>query len=268
MKALKYILYSLVIAGVVGLLLYQGFVTKDLESSDTIKGLLVILAAVFGMVKPNKRKIANKKAVYKKAYSEFIQDAFEDDPKLERLFYNAIHDYNRDNPSTALAKLGKLRSQCHRTADLRAVTIFTALCLDEMGLYDQAIREYEAAAAMRPNASVYSNLGLCYQRQGNLEAAEKNYRLSIQADPKNAFAYNNMSAMFFRQAEYTLALEYARKAVEVDNTMPQALSCAALCYGLLGDQENYEKYYRLAVANGYDGRRIQATLQRIQENGL
>lgn len=265
MKALKYILYGLVIAGAAALLAYQGLVEKNLETADLVKGCLIIAAAVLGMIKPARQPAGNKKAVYQKAYAEHIQGAFEGDAKLEKAFYNAIHLYNCNKPAAALAKLEKLRKECRHTADIRAVTVFMALCSDDMGLYEQAIGHYEAAVAIRPNSSLHSNMGLCYQRLGNMEAAEAQYQLAISLDPKNAFAYNNLSATYFRQAEYEKSLEYAEKAIAADNNMPQALSTAAICCGLLGDEEGYQKYYRLAVANGYDGRRIKATLQRMQE---
>lgn len=265
MKALKYILYGLVIAGAAALLAYQGLVAKNLETSNLVKGLLIIAAAVLGMVKPTRRTVSNKKVAYQKAYAEYIQGAFADDVKLEKTFYNAIHLYNCNKPAAALAKLEKLRKECHRTADIRAVTVFMALCSDDMGLWEQSIKHYEAAVAIQPNSSMYSNMGLCYQRLGNTAQAVEQYHRAISIDPKNEFAYNNLSATYFRQAEYEKALEYAQRAIEVNNNMPQALSTAAICCGLLGDEEGYQKYYRLAVANGYDGRRIKATLQRMQE---
>lgn len=265
MKGLKYILYGLVILGAAGLLAYQGLVEKNLETSNLIRGGLIIAAAILAMFRPNQARVANKKAVYQKAYAEHIQGAFTDDPKLEREFYNAVHDYNRGKPSACLAKLEKLRKRCQRSADLRAVTVFTALCYDDMGLYEPAIAQYEAAISMRTSSSLYSNMGLCLHRMGKNEEAEKNYLLAIHADPQNAFAYNNLSAMFFRGAQYEKALEYARKAIEIDNNFAQALGCACICCGLLDDKEGYEKYYRLAVSNGYDGRQLKATLQRLQE---
>ena len=264
MKALKYILYGLVILGAVALLAYQGLVAKNLETSNLIRGGLIIAAAVLGMFKTREPRIANKKVTYQKAYAEHIQGAFADDAKLERVFYNAIHDYNRNKPSACIAKLEKLRKECRHTADIRAVTVFMALCYDDMGLYNQAVEFYKAALAIRGNSSLYSNMGLCYQHLGDVESAKDCYNQAISLDPKNSFAYNNLSATYFRQAEYEQALEYAKKALEADNNMPQALSTASICYGLLEDAENYQKYYRLAVANGYDGRRITATLQRLK----
>ena len=52
MKALKYILYGLVIAAAAGLLVYQALVEKNLDSSTATKCILIIAGAILGMVKP------------------------------------------------------------------------------------------------------------------------------------------------------------------------------------------------------------------------
>lgn len=266
MKALKYILYGLVILGAAGLLAYQGLVTKNLESGNLARGILIIAAAVVGMFRPKRRgQVTNKKALYQKTYAEFLQNSFADQPKLEKQLYNAIHLYNISKPAAAVSKLTKLRKECQRTADIYAVTVFLGLCYDDMGLFNDALTQYNAALKIRPTSTVWSNMGLCHQRLGQKDDARKAYENAIALDPHNAFAYNNLSALYFRDAEYYDALEYAQLALKEDPNMPQALSTAALCCGMLNDQEGYEKYYRLAVANGYDGRRIKATLQRIQE---
>lgn len=257
MKALKYILYSLVILGAAGLLAYQGLVTNELDSGNLTKGILIIVGALIGMLKPRKnRTVSNKKAAYQNVYSEHIQNAFFDEPKLEKQFYNAVHDYNCSRPAAAISRLEKLRKQCQRSADLRAVTVFTALCYDDMGLYSKAIEQYTAALHIRQNSSLYSNMGLCHHRMGQPEKAEACYRNAITLDPNNTFAHNNLATHYFRQGDYETALKCAEDAIAVNKQMPQALSCAAICCALLGDQDSYETYYRQAVANGYDGRKI------------
>lgn len=263
-KALPYILYSLVITAAIGMLVYQGLILNDLESTDLTKGVLIIFAAVVGMLRPKRRrKVSNKKALYQNAYKEFIQNAFSDDPKLEKKFYNAVDDYNFNRYAAGISKLTKLRKECTRTADIYAVTVFTALCYDGMELYPEAVAQYEAAASIRPNTTLYSNAGLCCQRMGKYDRSESFYRKALQVDPKNAFAWNNLSALYFRQGDYTQALEYAQKAIEIDPQMAQALSCAAICCSLLGQNDAYEKYYRQAVVNGYDGAKIKNAIRAL-----
>lgn len=263
MKALKYILYGLVIAASAGLLAYQGLVEKSLEASDAVKGGLVIAAAIIGMLKPARKTVSNKKALYQKAYGEFIQNAFSDDPRLEKQLYNAIHDYNLNKPAAAVAKLNKLRKECQRTADLYAVTVFLGLCYDDMQLYTDAVNQYNAALKIRPTSTVSSNMGLCYQRMGKSAEARIAYESAIKLDPHNAFAYNNLSALYFRDGEYYDALEYAELAIKENPTMAQALSTAAICSALIGETEDYERYYKQAVTHGYDGKKIKAVIQSL-----
>ena len=132
-----------------------------------------------------------------------------------------------------------------------------------MHLYIDAIKEYEAALKIRPTSTIYSNLGLCQYRTGNIEAAQESYENAIRIDPQNAFAYNNFSALFFREADYYDALEYAEMALSENPNLLQALSTAAICSALIGETEDYERYYHQAVIKGYDGNKIKATIQAL-----
>lgn len=264
MKALRYILYGLVIAGAAGLLIWQGLVEKNLDSGDLTKGILIIAAALIGMLRPERRKrVSNKKVVYQKAYGEFIQNAFSEDPKVEKKFYEAVDDYNFERYAAGIAKLEKLRKECQRTADLYAVTVFTALCCDGMQAYEDAITHYHAAAAIRENSTLHSNAGLCFMRLGRYEESEEAFRQAIQVDSKNEYAWNNLASLYFRQGGYEEALEFSRESIRLNPKMTQALSTAAVCCALLGDREQYESYYRQAVANGYDGKKIKEAVKAL-----
>ena len=263
-KVLPIILYSIVILFTGGLLVYYGLVVKTLEPGNLIKGLLIIAAALIGMLRPRRsRSVISKKAAYQKAYAEYIQNAFSNDRKLERKLYKAIHDYNRERPSAAIARLEKLRPQCHQTSDLRAVTVFLALCLDDMGLYKKAIEQYDAAIQMHPSSTLYSNMGLCHQRLGQPDAAMTCYQNAILQDSSNAVAHNNLASCYFRQGDYAEALRCSKDAIAIDAKMHQALSCAAVCCALLGEETEYKKYYRQAVAAGYDGNTIKRTITNL-----
>lgn len=264
MKALRYILYGLLAAAVVGLVCYQAFITKNLESGNLVKAGLILAGILLSLLRPRKARYAgSKKTLYQKAYGEFIQGAFTDDPKLEKKFYSALHDYNNNKPQAGVKKLMALRKECQRTADIYAVTVFTGLCLNDMGLYEEAADAYENALRIRPNATLASNLGLCYQRLGDPERAEAAYKRSIDLDPNNPFVYNNISAMHFHDADYETALEYAKQALKHNPNMKEALGTAAMCYALLGQEEQYKEYYRRAVAAGQDGNKLKAVIKKL-----
>lgn len=264
MKALRYILCIGLILAAIGLLVYQGVVEKSLEASDLTKGVLVIIGAVGTMFKkPRQRPVASKKALYQKAYPQFIQEPFAEDPKLEKKFYDAVHDYNRNKPAAGIAKLEKLRKECQRTSDLRAVTVFTALCLDDMQRYEEALEKYAAARRIKDCTTLASNMGLCCQRLGRFDLAGEYYEQAIGLDSNNAVAYNNLSALYFAQGEYEYALDAAKDALECNERFPQALSTAAICCKLLDYDEDYEMYYRRAVAAGYDGEKIKRVIRKL-----
>lgn len=264
MKAIRYVLYALVILAAVGLLCYYIFWEKDLSSGNIVKCVLIVVGAVLGILKiQTRRSPSNKKATYQKAYGEFIQGAFAEDSKLEKKLYSAIDDYNQNKPASAVAKLEKLRKQCQRTADIYAVTVFLGLCCDDMGVLDEAIRHYQAAASMKGNSTVMSNMGLCYQRTGKFKEAKDAYDKAIVLDPKNTYAMNNLAVLHFRCGEYETSLDLSKKVLELDAGMVQALSNAALCCALTGREEDYKAYYRQAVSNGYDGRKIKNYLAQM-----
>ena len=264
MKALRYILYGLIILAAVGLLCYYAFYEQDLSPNNIAKCLLLIVGAILGMLKTGKRrKPVNQKALYQKAYGEFIQNAFSDDPKLERKLYSAIDDYNHSKPSSAISKLEKLRRHCQRTADIYAVTVFLGLCCDDMGAFTEAIRYYQAASSIRNNSTVSSNLGLAYQRTGQFDAAEAAYHQAILLNPKNTYALNNQAVLCFRRGDYEESLELSKQVLELDAAMVQALSNAALCCALTGREEEYKTYYKRAVSNGYDGKKIKNFLSQM-----
>ena len=264
MKALRIFLPLLVILAVIGLLGYQYFVQQNLESRDLTRGAIIILGSIGTMFKkPRQRPVANKKALYQKAYPEFIQEPFADEPKLEKRFYDAIHDYNRNNPSAAIAKLEKLRKECRNTAELRAVTVFTALSMDDMGRYPEALVQYDAARKIRDCSTLASNMGLCCQRLGRSNEALDYYEEAIQLDGKNAYAYNNIAALYFSDGDYESAFDAATDAIECNAKLPQALGTAAICSKLLGNEADYDLYYRRAVAAGYDGDKIKRVIKQL-----
>lgn len=264
MKALRYILPGLVILAVVGLLGYEAFVSKDMQPSNIVRGGLIIAGAVLVMVKkPQKRTRVSKKTLYRSAYPQFIQEPFADDPKLEKQFYNAIHNYSTGSPSKAVEALNKLRGECRNSQEIYSVTVFSALSLYDMGRWQEALSLYDNARKIKDCSTLASNMGICCNRLGDFDRAAELYEEAIQLDSKNAAAYNNLSALYFAKGEYENSLAAAKDALECQENMPQALSAAAICSKLLGDEEGYDSYYRRAVAAGYDGATIKKVVKKL-----
>lgn len=264
MKALRFILPGLVILAAAGLLVYQGLVEKNLETGNLVRCAIIILGSIGTMFKkPRRAPVSNKKALYQKAYAEFIQDTFSEDPRLEKKFYEAVHDYNQGKPAAGVAKLEKLRRECQRSSDLRAVTVFSALCLDDMQRYEEALKHYEAARRIRDSSTLASNMGLCCHRLGNFRQAQEYYEEALQLDSSNPHAYNNLATLYFAVGDYESALEAAKDAISRNEKLPQALSTAAVCAKLLGDDAEYQNYYRRAVAAGYDGDKIKRVVKKL-----
>ena len=264
MKYIRYILCILLILVVIGLMAYQEFVTHDLDSFNMVRGALIILAAVSTMLKKTTgEKIANKKAFYQKAFPEFIQEPFAQDPKLEKKFYEAVHMFSQGKPASAVSALEKLRMECTSTAELWPVTVFTAMALSGVGHYQNALEKFDAARKIRDYSSLASKMGLCCHRLGRTGEAAKYYEEAIAMDSSNAVAYNNLSALQFSMGDYENALASAQDALEINGQLPQALGTAAICAKLLGDEEEYDHYYRRAVAAGYDGKKIKNALRQL-----
>lgn len=264
-KMLRIVIVILLALAVVGLLCWQAFVEKNLETKDLLRAVLILAGLVLALLK-TRRRVSNPKALYQKAYGQFIQNAFSNNPKLEKKFYSAVDLYNQNKSAAALHKLNSLRKECQRSADLYAVTVFTALCCDDMGVYEEAIGHYYAALQIRPHSTLASNMGLCYQKSGDTEKAMEAYQQAVRIDPSNAYAHNNISALYFRDGDYESALDYAEAALDLDGQMAVALGTAAICHALLGNTEAYQMYYRKAVSAGYSGQKIKNTIRSLDPN--
>ena len=269
MKKLAYVLYALLIIAAIGLLVYDYLPDRAIASETLTRAGLLIAGLVLSIlrlrVRGNRRRTpANKITAYTNAYPQYIHaNVFGDDPKARKLFFSAVEDYNLDRPTAGVKKLETLLGQCANSADRYAATVFLALCLDDMGAYDQAVRHYRSAISIKPESSLWSNLGLALERLGRLEESENAYLSAIRLDPQNAFPLNNLAQRYIRLGDYQKAREYALQAIAINPKFPQALSALAISSHLLGDQAGYQQYYRQAVANGYDGQKIKNYLKAM-----
>jgi len=86
---------------------------------------------------------------------------------------------------------------------------------EKKGELDQAIAEYRLAAKKLPLAYLY--LGNAYFQKKEWVEAERSYKKAIDKNPKNADAHNNLAWLYYlRHVNLDLAERLALKAIELD----------------------------------------------------
>lgn len=187
---------------------------------------------------------------YKKVYAEHIGRAFENDPKSEKIFYNALKKYNENNFPKAIKLLSSLEKNSLGSEERYAIGFFKALAYTDMGVYYEAILQYDAILSIKQSSTVASNMGFCYSEIGKYDNAVELYMLALDLEPNNPFAHNNLSAAYMRIEKYDLAIEYADKAIGIDRNMHQPHSTKAICYAFMEDFDKSLQEYKLAVSCG------------------
>lgn len=88
---------------------------------------------------------------------------------------------------------------------------------ESKGDYDLAAREYSSAVSLDKNdAGLYFAVGNVYAKMLRYKDARINYQNSVNIDPKNAFAYNNLGWAFMEEGEFVKAEEAVNAALGMD----------------------------------------------------
>jgi tetratricopeptide (TPR) repeat protein len=86
---------------------------------------------------------------------------------------------------------------------------------EKQGEFDAAIKEYKLAAKNLPAGYLY--LGNAHFQKKELEKAEKYYKKAIEKEPGNADAHNNLAWLYYTKKEnLDQAENLARKALELN----------------------------------------------------
>ncbi|MCX6830002.1 MAG: tetratricopeptide repeat protein [candidate division Zixibacteria bacterium] len=96
-------------------------------------------------------------------------------------------------------------------------------------------------------AQIHFNLGLTYERQGNLMMAEKEYRAALESDPYSPTMLNNLGFVQYRLGQYNAALATFNKAIQYDPNFAQAYNNIGLIYESQNDPAQAENHYKKAI---------------------
>ena len=118
------------------------------------------------------------------------------------------------------------------------------------GNNELALKKLEKAInADRSYAPAYGALGLLYDRIGDFDKSDKNFRKALRLDPNNSSILNNYGQMLCRQEQYTKGQKMFLKANDnaLYRTPEIALSNAGTCAMEAGDTAAAEQHFREAL---------------------
>ncbi len=261
-------LYVLVILASLAWAGYEFYADGTLKTSSIVRLVAIVAGAVLGIFKTvtgrRKKIVVNKDEVYHKLYAKQIGNAFSTLPKEKKQFYHALDLYNNNENSASVKILEQLDEQCRCAAEQKAIAFFLGVNYDEMEDYETAKTFYEKSLRISEDARSANNLSTCYHQLGDFEKEFEFLNKAIHLEPNDAICVSNMGQFMIRMAEYEEALPYLHKAHQLDGKLRPALSGMAICYAMLGERENYEKAYRMAVTLGYDGKRLKDYIRSLE----
>jgi tetratricopeptide (TPR) repeat protein len=152
--------------------------------------------------------------------------------------------------------------------DLRAETTAEAGYLYRKAVgYQRAMKWQEAIQAYRKvikyepmSAGVYNNIGVCYEKQGNLKMAARSYEKAISINPRFYRSYNNLGIVYYKLKNFDKARAAYEQALQLNPSNSQSEINLALVYErlrrgglarrtlervLANDPENAEAHYNL-----------------------
>src|SRR3954452_22073398 len=85
--------------------------------------------------------------------------------------------------------------------------------------YGEAVGFYRSAIKSSPNdAELHNKLGITYLQLHEFGSARKSFGKAIKYDPRYVNAYNNMGATEYLSKRYRPAINYLKRALELDET--------------------------------------------------
>jgi len=92
----------------------------------------------------------------------------------------------------------------------------------DAGMEKEAVKAYEKALSIMPQAGPMVNLATIYEKHGDIEGAQKLYERALSIHPNSTEALNNLGGIFYRKKDYKSAEMCYTRAVMLNPNMEQA----------------------------------------------
>jgi len=264
-KKVIVVLLAILIAVSIGVYVYDVIANETPYTENLLKVVLVVVSLGLSIVKVFTRGSSrNSLDFYEKNFAKELEGVFTRDTKSRKMLLEAIRFFDESKYQKAISIFEKLKATRPSKHDLSIICLFSALCYEEWGLINDAIKEYDQALVNDPhNATALSNLGILYSNNNEYHKAVECYEKAIETDPNNHFAYNNLAQLYYRSGEYEGAVEYSLKALTLCPNFRPSASLLAVIYGGYGYEKEYGKYHKLAVQEGADADSIKTLAEAV-----
>ena len=120
--------------------------------------------------------------------------------------------------------------------------------------FKDAIKYYKEVVKIDPSiVFAYYNLGLIYEKLGNIEIAKKYYQRAINLDPLFVHSYTNLGIIFQKEGAKEKAIKYFAKVIDIDPNNFNSYNNLGLVYASQGKYDkavdNYLKSLRIKGNN-------------------
>lgn len=230
--------------------------------------LVLVAAVLMGvtyLLRPKKAATKSTQQVIEEILDDYCKDAFADNEVLGKKYLSALSDIGNNMPKSALSKLEKLESQCSSDRQIYAVALASSRCHMAARDFKKMIRHLNKAIVLNPTDKLAYQIGDCHQRLGDLDKARDSYEFAMELNPSEPQYPSSLGTVCVGNGQYSLALEYAQDALDLDENFSQALATSAICYGLKNDSVMYSFYLDKAVANGYSQEKIESTVKALKK---
>lgn len=261
-KIIIRILLICIVLSVVALYFYDLFVNNSPPTKNLFRICSLICLCIAAFIRTFQSKYRNSLDFYELQYSDILKNAFQAQPIWKKKLLCALRLYNENKYNKALDYLMDLKKRAETQDEHYTINLFVGLCFTDMGLYEHAAKIYEQSIDMGiADSRVFSNLGHVEMKSGEHKKALRHYEVALEYDRRNAFAYNNIAQAHFQMHEFEQAIEFALKALDINPKLGQASTLLAITYTLLGDKDNSEKYFHIAINSGCDPNEIKDAIE-------
>ena len=120
-------------------------------------------------------------------------------------------------------------------------------------------------------AAGHLGLGGIEERRGDYAAAAQRYRTALSMEPCSTYTWylihNNLGYSLNQLGEYSSAIPYLQRALEIDPARPNAYKNLGLAYEALGDLEQAAELFITATqVNAADSRSVQHLISLLDAN--